>query len=109
MGGGGRLRAGLRQLKISAKFEPGDPCPDLDDCFSIAAYAVTRFGLITLAVAIFTANLLMSLPYTLDLTKAYASDIFLVLFGVGLVAAWGFYASEAGQSLLRRRPDVART
>jgi hypothetical protein len=70
--------------------------------FSIAAYAVTRFGLITLAVAIFTANLLMSLPYSLELAKPYATDVFLVLLGIGVVAAWGSYASTAGQSLLRR-------
>ena len=69
--------------------------------FSIAAYAVTRFGLITLAIAIFTTNLLMSLPYTADFTKSYAIDVFLIVLTVGLAGAWGFYASTAGQKLLR--------
>lgn len=37
--------------------------------FAIAAFAVTRFGLITLAVAIFTADVVLNVPFTLDFSR----------------------------------------
>ena len=40
--------------------------------FTLAAGAVSRFGLIVLAVAIFTANVLLNLPYSLDFSTWYA-------------------------------------
>jgi serine/threonine-protein kinase len=67
--------------------------------FSIAAFAVSRFGLISLAVALFTANVLLNLPYTLDLSIWYASSVFIVLVSFVALAAWGFYTSLAGQRL----------
>jgi predicted Ser/Thr protein kinase len=67
--------------------------------FSIAAFAVTRFGLITLAVAIFTANILMNLPFTLDPSIWYATSAFAVLASFVALAGWGFYTSLAGQQL----------
>jgi predicted Ser/Thr protein kinase len=67
--------------------------------FSIAAFAVSRFGLITLAVAIFTANVLLNLPYTLDPSIWYASSAFAVLASFVALAVWGFYTSLAGQRL----------
>ena len=67
--------------------------------FSIAGFAVSRFGLITLAVAIFTANVLLSLPFTLDVSIWYASSAFAVLLSFVALAAWGFYTSLAGQRL----------
>src|SRR5271157_1486300 len=67
--------------------------------FSIAAYAVTRFGLITLAAAIFTANILLNLPYTLDFSNWYAPAVFAVLLSFVAIAGWGFYTSLGGQRL----------
>jgi len=67
--------------------------------FSIAAFAVTRFGLITLAVAIFTANVLVNLPYALDFSLWYGSNAFLVLLSFVAIAIWGFYLSLGGQKL----------
>jgi serine/threonine-protein kinase len=69
--------------------------------FSIAAYAATRFGLITLAVAIFTGNVLLNVPYTVDFSNWYATDALAVVLSVVAIAAWGFYCSLAGQSLLK--------
>jgi serine/threonine-protein kinase len=69
--------------------------------FSIAAYAVTRFGLITLAVAIFTANVLLNVPYTLDFSNWYATNSLAVLLSFVAIAAWGFYTSLAGQRLFK--------
>jgi predicted Ser/Thr protein kinase len=69
--------------------------------FSIAAFAVTRFGLITLAVAIFTGNVLVDLPFTLDTSIWYASSAFAVLASFVALAVWGFYTSLGGQPLWR--------
>lgn len=69
--------------------------------FSIAAYAVTRFGLITLTVAIFTANVLLGVAYTFDLSNWYAMDSFAVLLSFVAIAAWGFYTSLGGQRLFK--------
>jgi hypothetical protein len=67
--------------------------------FSIAAFAVSRFGLITLAVALFIANVLLNLPYTLDLSIWYASSAFTVLLSFVALALWAFYTSLGGQRL----------
>jgi Protein kinase domain len=67
--------------------------------FSIAAFAVTRFGLITLAVAIFTANVLLNLPYTLDFSRWYATNALFVVLSFVAIAAWSFYLSLGGQKL----------
>jgi predicted Ser/Thr protein kinase len=67
--------------------------------FSIAAFAVSRFGLITLAVALFSANVLLNLPFTLDPSIWYASSAFIVLLSFVALAIWGFYTSLAGQRL----------
>ena len=69
--------------------------------FSIAAYAVTRFGIITLAVAIFTANVVLNVPYTLDFSNWFATDVLAILLSFVAMAAWGFYRSLAGQKLLQ--------
>jgi len=68
--------------------------------FGIAAYAVTRFGLITLAVAIFTANVLLSLPCTFDFSNWYATNSLAVLLSFVAIAGWSFYTSLGGQKLL---------
>jgi predicted Ser/Thr protein kinase len=67
--------------------------------FSIAAFAVTRFGLITFAFAVFTANVLLGLPYTLDFSLWYADSALLVLLSFVAIAAWGIYYSLGGQPL----------
>jgi uncharacterized membrane protein len=69
--------------------------------FSIAAYAVSRFGLITLSVAIFTANVFLNVPCTLDFSNWYATNSLAVLLSFVAIAAWGFYTSLAGQSLFK--------
>lgn len=67
--------------------------------YSIAAFAVVRFGLITLAVAIFTANVLLNVPYTLDFSLWYAASATLVLLSYVAIAAWGCYLSVGDQKL----------
>ena len=65
----------------------------------LAAGAVTRFGLIVLAAAIFTANVLLNLPYSLDFSTWYAAHAAAMVAGFVALAAWGFYTSLGGQKV----------
>ena len=68
--------------------------------FGIAAYAVTRFGLISLAVAIFTANVLLRVPHTFDFGNWYATSALAVVLSFVAIAGWGFYTALGGRKLL---------
>jgi hypothetical protein len=69
--------------------------------YGIAAFAIVRFGLVTLATAVFTANVMLNLPHTADLSKWYAPAALGVALSFVALAAWGFYTSLAGQRLLK--------
>ena len=69
--------------------------------FTIAAFAATRFGLVTLAVAIFVANELFNIPLTPDFSAWYAPGAWALLIGYVAIAAWGFHTALAGQRLLK--------
>jgi cbb3-type cytochrome oxidase subunit 3/predicted Ser/Thr protein kinase len=69
--------------------------------FAIAAFAITRFGLITLAVAIFTADVVLNVPFTLDFSRWYATTAMAVLLSFLAIAAWGFHTSLGGQKLFK--------
>jgi serine/threonine-protein kinase len=69
--------------------------------YGLAAGALTRFGLIVLATAIFTANVLLNLPYSLDFSRWYTPHVAVILIGFLAIAAWGFYSSLGGQKLLK--------
>lgn len=87
--------------KVLASDHPLIDAPIWLVIYGIAAFAIVRFGLVTLATAVFTANVLLNLPHTADLSKWYAP----AALGVGLsfvaLAAWGFYTSLAEQRLLK--------
>lgn len=69
--------------------------------YGIAAFAIVRFGLVTLAIAVFTADVVLNLPYTLDPSKWYAPGTFCIVLSFVVLAAWSFYTSLAGQRLLK--------
>jgi hypothetical protein len=64
-----------------------------------AAIVVFRFGFVTLAVGIFTTELLANAPVTLDFSAWYFSSAWLPVLGFGALAIWGFYNALAGQKL----------
>jgi hypothetical protein len=68
--------------------------------YSIAALAVVRFGLVTLAAGILTVELLLNVPVTADLSAWYAPGMLIVFLSVLALAVWGFWTSLAGQRLL---------
>jgi hypothetical protein len=67
--------------------------------YNIAAFAVVRFGLIVLAIGVLCVDVLLNLPITLDFSSWYAGRSLFVVLIFMLIAAWGFYASLAGQRL----------
>src|SRR6266852_4831716 len=67
--------------------------------YGIAAFAVVRFSLITLAMGVLTVDVLINLPMTVDFSYWFAGRSLCVVLGFVLVAAWGFYTSLAGQRL----------
>jgi Protein kinase domain len=67
--------------------------------FAIAAFALSRFGIITLSVAIFVANQLLNVPFTTDFSAWYAPGAWGVLLSFIAIAGWGFYTSLGGQKL----------
>jgi hypothetical protein len=69
--------------------------------YSIAAFAVVRFGLIVLATAVFAANVLLNLPISLDFSRWYAGSSLTVVLSFLAIAVWGFYTSLAGRNLWR--------
>ena len=69
--------------------------------YGISAFAVVRFGLIVLASASFAANILLNVPYTMEFSAWYAPNVAAVILCFAVLAAWGYYASLAGQKVLK--------
>lgn len=72
--------------------------------YGIAAFALVRFGLITLAVAVFVANTMLNIPITFDFSRWYASSAIMVPLGVLAIGIWGFYTAMGGQKLFKEQP-----
>ena len=72
--------------------------------YLILALIVYHFGLIPLACAIFTVDLLASVPFTGDFSSWYLGTTMFALLSVVALAAWGFYHSLGGESLWK--PDI---
>jgi predicted Ser/Thr protein kinase len=67
--------------------------------YAIAVLIVFRFGLIPLACAIFTVNMLSNVPFTVNFSAWYMSTFALTLLSVVALAGWGFYHSLGGEPL----------
>ncbi|MFZ0772792.1 MAG: hypothetical protein WCA49_01735 [Candidatus Sulfotelmatobacter sp.] len=72
--------------------------------YSVAVLIVFRFGLIPLACAIFTIDMLSNVPFTADLSAWYMTTSILALLSVVALAGWGFYHSLGGEPLWR--PEI---
>jgi eukaryotic-like serine/threonine-protein kinase len=67
--------------------------------YAIALLIVIRFGLVSLAVAIFTIDMMANVPFSADLSTWYMTTSILALLSVVALAGWGFYHSLGGQPL----------
>jgi hypothetical protein len=69
--------------------------------YGIAAFALVRFGLVTLAVAVFVADTMLNVPVTFDFSRWYAANAMMVPVLMLAIAAWGFWTGLAGQKLIK--------
>jgi serine/threonine protein kinase len=67
--------------------------------YFILVLIVYRFGLVPLAVAIFTVDMLVNVPFSADFSTWYMSTSLFALLSVVALAGWGFYHSLGGQPL----------
>lgn len=73
--------------------------------YAIALLLVIRFGLLPLAVAIFTINMFSNVPFSADFSAWYMSTSMMALLSVLILVSWGFYHSLAGQPLWKLDTD----
>jgi serine/threonine-protein kinase len=71
--------------------------------YGIAAFVILRFGFVALAVGIFTADLLGSIPATTDFSSWYIGAPIFVLAVIAALAIWGCYTALAGQKLVKEQ------
>jgi hypothetical protein len=74
--------------------------------YGIAAFALVRFGLITLSVAVFVANIMLNVPITFDFSRFYATAALMVPLGILALGIWAFYTSLGGQKLIKDDPTA---
>jgi hypothetical protein len=67
--------------------------------YLIAAVAVVRFGLVTLAVAAFTTDSIANLPITMNPSMWYFGSVVLAIASIAVLAVWAFRAATAGRKL----------
>ena len=67
--------------------------------YAIAVLIVIRFGLVPLAVAIFTINMTEGIPFSADLSTWYMTTSILALLSLLIITGWGFYHSLGGQKV----------
>jgi serine/threonine-protein kinase len=65
--------------------------------YAIALLIVIRFGLVPLACAIFTIDMMVGVPFSADFSAWYMTTSILALLSVLVIAGWGFYHSLGGQ------------
>jgi predicted Ser/Thr protein kinase len=69
--------------------------------YTIALLIVLRFGLVPLACAIFTIDMVIGIPFSSDLSAWYMTTSILALLSVVALAGWGFYHSLGGERVWR--------
>ena len=67
-----------------------------------AIFALLRFGLLTISLALLTNLMLRNVSLTTDMTRSDAPMAAVTLLIIGGAAAYAFYLSRAGEGMLRR-------
>jgi serine/threonine-protein kinase len=65
--------------------------------YIVLATIALRFGLVALAITLFTADFALNIPVTLNPSAWYFTNTTLALSIVAALAIWGFYTALAGQ------------
>jgi predicted Ser/Thr protein kinase len=66
--------------------------------YSLLATGALRYGLVALLVALFTADMTLNVPVTLNTSAWYFTNATVALATVAALAIWGFYTALAGQT-----------
>jgi hypothetical protein len=66
--------------------------------YTALAAGALRFGLVALVAALFTADMTLNVPVTLNPSAWYFTDAALAVATVAALAIWGFYIALAGQT-----------
>ncbi|HEV7500264.1 MAG TPA: hypothetical protein VGQ33_09690, partial [Vicinamibacteria bacterium] len=82
---------GARHLAVEA--------PTAIAIYAIAVLAGLRFGLLTLAVGIWTVDLMLSIPFTASLGSWYAGPTLFAVATILGATVWGFRTALAGRPL----------
>ncbi len=88
-------------LKVLGSKHPGIEIVTEVLIYGIAAFSIVRFGLVTLAVAVFVTDSLGNVPVTADFSRWYATTTLLVPAIVLALTVWAFYAALGGQKLIK--------
>jgi serine/threonine-protein kinase len=73
--------------------------------YGIALLIVLRFGLVPLACAIFTIDMMSGVPFSADLSTWYMTTSIAALLSIVAMAGWGFYHSLGGEPLWREESE----
>jgi uncharacterized protein YneF (UPF0154 family) len=92
------IYAVIRYLQSS---HPSVDIPEFLLVYGILVLIIFRFGLVPLAVAAFTVDMLANVPFTADFSAWYMSSAELALLSVVALAGWGFYHSLGGEPVWR--------
>jgi serine/threonine-protein kinase len=92
------IYAGLKLLRSD---HPGIDAAIWVAIFGIAAFAMVRFGLITLAVAVLTVDIMANVPITLDFSRWYAPATISVPLAMLALGIWGFHTALGGQKIFK--------
>ncbi len=66
--------------------------------YAVLAVGALRYGLVALVVALFTADMTLNVPVTLNPSAWYFTPTILAVASVAALAIWGFYTALAGQT-----------
>jgi predicted Ser/Thr protein kinase len=86
-------------LQTLGSSHPWIALPIVFAVYVIAAFALVRFGLVTLAVAAFTTDAIGNVPMTLNPSIWYFGSVVFVVASIILLATWAFHAATAGRKL----------
>jgi len=96
------IYVGLRSLQSS---HPTVDIPVILLVYAILVLIIFRFGLVPLAVAAFTVDMLANVPFTADFSAWYAGTAVLALLSVVALAGWGFYHSLGGEPVWKMESE----
>jgi hypothetical protein len=84
-------------LRSSSSNYPAVEWPIQALIYGALSAGALRFGLITLVVALYTADLSLNIPITLNPSAWYFSTATLALATIAVLAIWGFHSALAGR------------